>query len=80
MTKREFKTNVRRCIKDSLAVFDGKMDTLLKSGAVDLKTADLGTCKAAVTAFFLEEAGQFSPRKEQMRAFCKEVVNMRQMM
>lgn len=80
MTKRQFKAQVRSCVKESMKVLDSKMDKLLKSGAVNLKDADLSTCKAAVTAFFLEEAGQFSPREEQMRVFCKEVINMRQMM
>jgi len=59
MTKREFKKQVRRSIEESVAVLDRRLNSLLKSGTIDLQTADIRTCKAATRAFLLEEADQF---------------------
>ena len=83
MTKRQFKNMVRHMVQESVRVRERRIDTLLKSGAIDLKTADLKTCKAATRAFLLEEADQYmlySHEPARKRAFNGEVANMRTMM
>ena len=63
MTKDEFKCNVAEMVNESVAVLGRDMDRLLSSGAVDLETADMLQCRAAVQAFLLEEADQFNVPK-----------------
>ena len=81
MTKRQFKNMVRHMVQESVRVRDRRIDSLLKSGVVDLKTADLKTCKAATRAFLLEEADQYSPFRLdtiKSRAYNREVRMMQQ--
>lgn len=91
MKRIEFKANVQELLNESLAVLDEKMNALLASGAVDLETADIRTCKAAVRAFLLNEADQFDLCSADRtashlldhsvtRKFDSEVSNMRIMM
>jgi len=77
MTKRQFKKQVRACLKDSMKVLDHRLNTLLKSGAIDLPSADMVTCKAATVAFLASEAAQFYPRTVKHRNFIRKVNNMR---
>ena len=83
MERIEFKTNVQELLNESLAVLNEKMNILLASGAVDLETADIRTCKAAIRAFLLNEAEQFNPfllEHSASQKFDSEVSNMRMMM
>jgi hypothetical protein len=82
MKRIEFKANVQKLVNESFEVLNEKMDTLLASGAIDLETADVRTCKAAVRAFLLHEADQYIPigERSETHSYHREVSNMRYMM
>lgn len=81
MTKRQFKDMVRHMVQESVRAREDRITSLLKSGVIDLQTADMKTCKAATRAFLLEEADQYSPHRLdtiKARAFNREVRMMQQ--
>lgn len=81
MTRRDFKRNVRAMVNTTANMVDQRIDGLLASGAVDLKTADMITCRAAAVAFLQACADQHTPWSKandahRAKAFRAEVRNM----